>query len=466
MKESADGTALPPLTWRSWLVLALFAAATLCVIRPVAFSVALPGLPSLGRLRVNIDNKLAPWLVILVLVASTAIRVQREVVDGFVGGDGIEPYAIVILIFALAYICISLDESGLLSCVAMVVACRWGRNGRVLLMCFYLLSIAMAVLTNNDVAVLCLTPIICAFSDATGIGAEPFLTAMFVAANTASMALFIGNPTNIVVAQANGVSFLSYTAWMGLPFLAAAAAGALALYVLSLRTVARAIPAGLDLRPRDMIRSKWRVAVGVFVLVSCLVALSVSSIHGVAVWMVTLPFGVAMLVADAAIDLCTAPVVKRLPYGIVPFSLGMFIIVECLGTQGWTPRLAWVLRRMCPSATAAVFVIGAVSTVVCNVLNNLPATILFSRAFQHPVFFAHTDDRTRRGAMFALVVGSNLGANFSLVGSLAGLMFQGIAMQKGRRIGYFRFMRACAPTMVVQLAVSCAVLAAELAIKR
>ncbi|KAJ2759794.1 hypothetical protein IWQ56_005647, partial [Coemansia nantahalensis] len=295
---------LPPLTWRSWLVLVLFVVATFFVIRPAAFSLPLPGRRQTGRrLWVNVDMKLAPWVAILLLLASTAITFRREVVHGFVGGDGIEPYAVVILIFALAYICISLDESGLLSYVAMLVTRRWGGNGRALLLCFYVLSAAMALLTNNDVAVLCLTPIVCVFSDATGAPAEPFLMAMFVAANTASMALVIGNPTNIIVAQANGVSFLSYTAWMGLPFLGAAAAGAAVLYATSLRAVPRAIAVDMDLRPRDMVKRVWQAALGASVLVACLVALSVSSLFGVTVWVVTLPFGGAMLAADIAIDL-------------------------------------------------------------------------------------------------------------------------------------------------------------------
>ncbi|KAJ1764341.1 hypothetical protein LPJ69_001901 [Coemansia sp. RSA 1752] len=229
----------------------------------------------------------------------------------------------------------------------------------------------MAVITNNDVVVLCLTPIICIFSDTTGADAEPFLIAMFIAANTASMALFIGNPTNIIVAEANDISFLSYSAWMGLPFLGAAVAGIAVLYLTILR---------------------------------------------------------------------------RLPYGIIPFSLGMFIIVESLSQQGWTPRLAWVLKRMCSSPAAAVFIVGAITTLACNVLNNLPMSILFSRALQHPIF-AQVDSSSRKGAMFALIIGSNVGANFTLVGSLAGLMFQGIASQKKREIGYFTFMRWCAPVM-------------------
>ncbi|KAI9506814.1 arsenical pump membrane protein-domain-containing protein [Coemansia spiralis] len=535
---------LPPLTWRSWLVLVMFILATIFVIYPVHIPIPIP------TLRSGNNKKLAPWIAILVLLASTAITFTKEVVHGFVGSDGIEPYAIVILIFALAYICISLDQSGLLSYIAMHVTKRWGQNGRLLLLCFYVLSTVMAVLTSNDVVVLCLTPIICIFSDVTGADAEPFLMAMFIAANTASMALYIGNPTNIIASQANNISFLLYSAWMILPFLGAMVAGGIVLYLASLSKVPRNIDIDLRIEPHSMLTRPWQAVLGAVVLGLCLVALSVSSFFGVAVWIVTLPFGAVMLIVDIVVDLyftrpskvalaaennvpqenvqpiavedkedisrspiqatssliytpteqiqdiceqdstkntCQASqskcfikrpfsrvvelatrrvptvtaVVSRLPYSIVPFSLGMFIVIESLAEQGWTPRLAWLLKHICPSVVPTVFIVGAITALACNIMNNLPMTILFTRALKHSIF-QQVDAKTRKGALFALIIGSNLGANFTLVGSLAGIMFQGIASQKKRDIAYFTFLRWCIPVLPVQLAVSCAILAIEM----
>ncbi|KAJ2548241.1 hypothetical protein EV175_004904 [Coemansia sp. RSA 1933] len=602
---------LPPLTWRSWMVLAVFIVATGFVIyplripflypvlvakdqeRPKADEYSSPAAPAKRKKhalqwrvgRIHMDMKLAPWIGILILLASTTIKFGSEVVHGFVGSDGIQPYAIVILIFALAYICISLDQSGLLSYIAMHVTKRWGRNGRLLLVCFYLLSTIMAVLTSNDVVVLCLTPIICIFSDVTGADAEPFLIAMFVSANTASMALYIGNPTNIIASQANGIAFLQYSAWMVLPFLGAVVAGGTILYVQCLSKVPRSIEIDLGIRPREMLVRPRQAIFGAVILALCLITLSVSSFFGVAVWIVTLPFGGAMLIGDmivdlyltrrsAALSLETAPeateetaeglvemstetetaaaamsasntthtphidrpaeaadekpaarvstpinmeiqetsmgtkaddaserastatepvadrktnrlkaaavrvlavlrrrlptvmaVFSRLPYNIVPFSIGMFILVESLSEQGWTPRLSWLLKHMCPSVAPAVFVVGAVTSLACNIMNNLPMTIIFTRALKHQIF-EQVGASTRRGALFALIVGSNLGANFTLVGSLAGLMFQGIARQKKRDIGYLRFLRWCLPILPVQLAVACAILTAEVIIMK
>lgn len=62
-----------------------------------------------------------------------------------------------------------------------------------------------------------LQPIIYYFALATGADPIPFLTAEFTAANIWSMLLFVGNPTNIIVAMAYRLGFFEYSKWMALP---------------------------------------------------------------------------------------------------------------------------------------------------------------------------------------------------------------------------------------------------------
>ena len=72
----------------------------------------------------------------------------------------------------------------------------------------------LTVFTSNDIIVLTFTPFICHFAKSARIDPLPYLVSEFVAANTWSMALIIGNPTNIYLMSGTGISFLSYTAKM------------------------------------------------------------------------------------------------------------------------------------------------------------------------------------------------------------------------------------------------------------
>ncbi len=79
---------------------------------------------------------------------------------------------------------------------------------------FFLFSAALTILTSNDIVILTLTPIIAALASYAKIDPTPALFGQFFAANILSLELFIGNPTNIIVAEAYGLSFLGYSVWM------------------------------------------------------------------------------------------------------------------------------------------------------------------------------------------------------------------------------------------------------------
>lgn len=78
----------------------------------------------------------------------------------------------------------------------------------------------MTVFTSNDVIILTFTPPICIFAKKAKISPLPFLFGEFIAANTWSMALIVGNPTIVYLAQSAGITFVEYVSVMALPTLA------------------------------------------------------------------------------------------------------------------------------------------------------------------------------------------------------------------------------------------------------
>lgn len=75
---------------------------------------------------------------------------------------------------------------------------------------------------------------------------------------------------------------------------------------------------------------------------------------------------------------------------------------------------------------------------------------------------ACVSQQARRGAMYALAVGSNLGANLTLVGALAGIMWATLLAQKGLHVTYLQFLRRGVVFALPISAVTLAVLAVQL----
>ncbi|TPX75484.1 hypothetical protein CcCBS67573_g03256 [Chytriomyces confervae] len=364
----------------------------------------------------------------------------------------------------------------------------------------------------------------------------------FWVCNIASMGLYIGNPTNVIVAQANNINVLEYTKLMGIPTLVAC----ILAFLIALALFWKSIPQFIDppsLSPSDYavedVVGAWfgSVCLGASLVLLMTMPLVVSNLS---VWILTLPFAAIVLLRTILVDVIprasspstnepetltisapshfiqsttaeeaaggsseflvmdqresetqttadklspsrafkalktrfprTTTLLARLPMNLVPFTFGMFILVETLTSRGWTSLLATALAKVSYSRASAIFAIGGIATLACNALNNLPMTILFTRALGHPNFIAgiqaYTSDTVQRQkeAQFALVVGANLGANVLYLGSLAGIMWIDLVLRryKVQGINQWKFFRWCMVVTPVVLAGACGVLLAEM----
>jgi arsenical pump membrane protein len=165
---------------------------------------------------VTIGYSWPPVAGVLVLLAAQVMS-PHDVGRGITGNKNIQPFGIAIIFMSLAFMCGSLDMTGVFAWLALKLTKASNGSGQLLFISYYLLSSVTTCFTSNDIVVMTLTPIICYFSAAAKADPIPFLVAEFTAANLWSMALFIGNPTNIIAAQAYNMTFIGYSKWMILP---------------------------------------------------------------------------------------------------------------------------------------------------------------------------------------------------------------------------------------------------------
>ncbi|EFC42691.1 predicted protein [Naegleria gruberi] len=217
-------------------------------------------------------------------------------------------------------------------------------------------------------------------------------------------------------------------------------------------------------------------------LLLCLVTLSVTSLikfgesgDTIPPWIVTCSFFGFSLIYDVIMDTIQFikkrrgtvkvfessiwKVLKRLPWKIIPFILSMFTIVQLLNYYGWTDLLAKRAAELIVSLSGAnnpldqkptvrslavtTLVMSYLSAISCNIINNQPMTILFTSVISSKEYKI-LSPLQRKGSMFSLILGSNFGANITLFGALAGIMFLSILRQNGitsKQINYFTFLK-------------------------
>ena len=130
-----------------------------------------------------------------------------------------------VLVFLLGVLILTgyLELGGFFEWAAAHVV-RRTRSARALLGAVVLVSGTLSALFVNDTVCLALTPLVIAAVRSVGLPALPYLLAVALASNVGSVATLTGNPQNMLVGVASGISFARFSAAMLVP-----AAGGLAI---------------------------------------------------------------------------------------------------------------------------------------------------------------------------------------------------------------------------------------------
>jgi len=151
---------------------------------------------------------------------------------GFAGRGKIFPFHTMVQFETLAFVCISLDMTGVLAYIALKAIQAAGSSGRRLYFYFFFICSSFTICTSNDIVILTLTPIIYYTTKVAGISPWPLLFGEFFTANICSMVLVIGNPVNLIVANANDFGFAEYSNWMAAPAIVGSCTCCMCVYIL------------------------------------------------------------------------------------------------------------------------------------------------------------------------------------------------------------------------------------------
>lgn len=372
----------------------------------------------------------------------------ESVLSAFLSDSAVNPLKILVLFISMTLLSVFLDEMGLFRYLAYRTLRRAGHDQHKLFLLLYAVVSVLTVFTSNDVIVLSFTPFICYFAAAAHIDPLPYLAAEFVAANTWSMMLEIGNPTNIYLAESYGVSFLSYVGVMAIPTIVAGVVSLLCLWLLFRRRLSEPllcepVPVALPDKPA--------LFIGLSFLLVCTLLLAFGSYIGIEMWLVALLSLIGLCLSVLILSLlrrcrptALSVLFRRAPWELIPFLLSMFVMVLSLSESGMTDKLSSLF-----TFENKTLHFGLLSFLASNLMNNIPMSVFFSSLLQGMT------GEGLKGALFATVIGSNLGAFFTPIGALAGIMFGGILAKNGLRFGYRGFLKigfaVAVPTLFASL---------------
>ena len=124
----------------------------------------------------------------------------------------------------------------------------------------------------------------------------------------------------------------------------------------------------------------------------------------------------------------------------------MFVMILALQEHGVTQKINALL-----GSENVILKYGVTSFLSANLINNIPMSVLFCPIMQSLTGASLT------GAIYATIVGSNLGALLTPIGALAGIMWSSILRDHGLKFGYLDFLKIgvtiAVPTLIAALGV-------------
>ncbi|MGV0626877.1 SLC13 family permease [Mycolicibacter minnesotensis] len=307
-------------------------------------------------------------------------------------------------VLILAQLC---DDEGLFAAAGAAMARADVGPPQHLLRRVFVIGATLTAVLSLDATVVLLTPVVLMMAQRRRAPIRPHAYATAHLANTASLLLPVSNLTNLLAFQQTGLSFVSFTALMAAPWLAATAVVYL-VFRWFFRADLRATPEHHHGGPPPPVP-----VFAVVVLVLTLAGFVVAESFGVPSAWAAIAGAAALAVRGLARRRSTlAGIARSANPAFLVFVLALGVVVRAVVDNGLGDQMGAVLPS--GSGLPALLGIAVVAAVLANVVNNLPATLVLVPlvAPGGPV------------AVLAVLIGVNIGPNLSYTGSLSNLLWR------------------------------------------
>ncbi|MBF0177981.1 MAG: anion transporter [Magnetococcales bacterium] len=346
----------------------------------------------------------------------------------------------IVLLLAMMVINVHLRHAGFFQWAA-----RWTLSQSMappgILAGLMLVSGLLSALFLNDTVVLALTPLVVAVARGAGLPPVPFLMGLAVSANIGSVATIIGNPQNMLIGIASGISyqrFLAVLAPVALGGVVIAWCVLALLYRQAWQSPARPVKTDpvaappsapcTTMPPRQNLLRKSLVAT---------MLLLFSLLAGVPVALAALGAAALLLITR---HMPPEQVFREMDWGLLVFFASLFVVtgaVESIGLSGWLLHALGVEHHLdIPSLT----ITGAI---LSNLVSNVPAVLLL-----RPVVVQAPAPEM---AWLTLAMATTFAGNLTLLGSVANLIVAESARTQGVLLSFRAYLVAGVPITLLTL---------------
>ncbi|WP_262173404.1 arsenic transporter [Cytobacillus firmus] len=353
---------------------------------------------------------------------------------------------------------IVLESIGFFKWIAINIVSRSRGSGLKLFLYIMVLCFLMTMFFNNDGSILITTPIIIHVVTLLKLKPHqkfPYLISGALIATAASAPIAVSNISNLIALKIVGLSLNSYIEMMFVPSMIGIFTLGLLLYLYFRRDLPKKVlntslkldktsSAFLYSHPLDQSAwhkniDWWMFKVSLFIVVLTRICFFVLSSYGIPLeWIGLTGAFVLILIRWYRNGIGIKDIILKTPWHILLFAFNMYVLVYGLKNVGINDFLILHLQDYIHrDPLYASFIMGSLLTVMSNLFNNLPAVMIGTIAITE----MGLETYLLQIAYLANVIGSDIGALLTPVGTLATLIWFHILKSHSIKVTWAQYLK-------------------------
>lgn len=343
-------------------------------------------------------------------------------------------------------------NSGVFEYIAIKAAKMAKGSPWPIMVAFMLITAVLSAFLDNVTTVLLIGPMTLAITNILGVNPVPYLMTQILASNIGGTATLIGDPPNIMIGSAAGLSFADFIVNTGAAVIVVLIVTIICfrfIYGRHLGVEKEAITKVMLLDEQKAIKDRPLMIKSVIMIIIVALAFIFHGQLGVESCTIALTAAIIMLLIGKQ---DAEDIILSVEWSTILFFVGLFITVGGLQEVGIIDKLANALMNATDgNMTVTMIVVLWVSAIVSSFLDNIPfvATLI-------PMILTMqaTGGIDVAPLWWALSLGACLGGNGTLIGASANVVLSGISNKNGYPITFKSYTKVGFPLMIISIAIS------------
>ena len=319
---------------------------------------------------------------------------------------------------------------------------------------FAVLALFTAVVSaflDNVTTVILIMPVTFFIARKLEINPLPLLIGEIFASNIGGTATLIGDPPNIIIGSAAGLSFMDFVRVLTpvISIILATVIGVLMfIFKNELKTTKEKMQEVINIDNSKTIKDKGLLIRSLIVLGLVILGFVTHDITHIETCIVAMVGAATLLLFEKPTD-----IFRDVEWNTIFFFIGLFIIIGGVEASGGIKLMAeWIIKVTQGSQTLASMLILWISGIISGIIDNIPYTATMSPMLveiQKTLGIDYTIP-----LWWCLSLGACLGGNMTMIGAAANVIVSENAAREGHPIGFMQFMKYGIIAVLISLSIS------------